>query len=86
MSKPTHILVSIEEWKALQDKVRNSHGAFDNDDLALSIENDFPRIDLSEEGIKDESEKAVHKHYGAFYDAYEQGYQQCAKDLLNSKL
>jgi hypothetical protein len=73
---PTHILVPIAEFTAENNREER-----------MKIVLTSPKVDLSEEGIK---KIAVLAKREAFDDPmmgidYIDGYQQCAKDLLNTK-
>ena len=90
MNKPTHILVPIESLeKAIrQDRLSGGYGTYDYDKLVNAV-NKGIEVDLSEEGIKERAINgaAANDDVASFLDKsiYEQGYQQCAKDLLNTK-
>ena len=79
MSKPTHILVPIEEY---------NHVVANNLHLDYLLERS-PKVDLSEEGIKEKAIDYAHKNddEGSWNDLaiMQEAYQQCAKDLLNTK-
>jgi hypothetical protein len=76
---PTHILVPIDLVEDLMEYSPKSSDILDS----------YPKVDLSEEGIKASSYNCIRKLYLEDKNDKEeivvQAYQQCAKDLLNTK-
>ena len=77
--KSTHILVPIERYEELE-KYNN---AFDT----IEFLDEFPKVDLSEKGIKNRAYKeAKEMTFIKDRESFDFGYQQCAKDLLKGKI
>lgn len=87
MSKPTHILIPIEDINTLKMLVTAIDLRSDNapaiKKFINQFQNDFPRykqISLSEEDIEEKVKEATNKHN---LNGWEQtGYKQALKDLL----
>lgn len=87
---PTHILVPIEWVDDLIESYRKIPSwAWDDGDVqGMKILNqikDLPKVDLSEEGIQNIVGSKSLGYNGFERSAYEDGYKDCAKDLLNTK-
>lgn len=81
MSKPTHILVPIDNLHVASQFDEITNTMIETSFVVAAI--DCIEVDLSEEGIE-----AMGDEWGPMtYDrlSYKRGYQQCAKDLLNTK-
>lgn len=76
--KPTHILVPIEEWEA-GHYIYSVHNPDVLIEVNLSEEWSFD--ELKKKALKDDITRLLTK---AELE-YMEGYQQCAKDLLNTK-
>lgn len=82
--RPTHFLISYEDMQMLEKYYFNGDNPIDS---AIPV-------DLSEEGIKEKAEAYIREddehnplvsNYPYSRDGAKWFYQQCAKDILNSK-
>ena len=98
--KPTHILVPIDHIDEQIRYMKSIGLTIDPIDEATlntlkTIKSYYPKVDLSEEGIKekanayiiqdDEQGESSDTHYPYSREGAKWFYQQCAKDLLNTK-
>lgn len=76
----THILVPIDDYAKIEQIILDSYS------WEPVLDNTIP-VDLSEEGIKAKAERVAAglADYGESQFPYAMGYEQCAKDLLNTK-
>ena len=85
MSKPTHILVPIEDLK----KIQSNPYDWEPEMVSAAVDGLLlisPKVDLSEEGIREKTEKAcTHPNDGSYANYGAAYYSQALKDLLNTK-